>query len=98
MFGCKLAKIFDNFEEKPVASGSIVQVHGAGQQLKPIVVAVKQLLEKVRRHRVNVDGNVCTVMVTTLVHEMWRQPQKTSVYTNVHQLLERSGVALKGNC
>ncbi|CAL2250717.1 unnamed protein product [Prunus armeniaca] len=72
-FGRKLAKIFENFEEKPVASGSIVQVHGAGQQLKPIVVAVKQLLEKVRRHRVNVDGNVCTVMVTTLVREEWQQ-------------------------
>ncbi|CAL9014761.1 unnamed protein product [Prunus brigantina] len=40
-FGRKLAEIFDNFEQKPVASGSITQVHGAGQQLKPIVVAVK---------------------------------------------------------
>ncbi|PQM34465.1 hypothetical protein Pyn_22841 [Prunus yedoensis var. nudiflora] len=30
---------------------------------------MQQLLEKVRRHRVNVDGNVCTVMVTTLVLE-----------------------------
>lgn len=29
-----------------------------------------QLLEKVRRHRVNIDGNVCTVMVTTLVLEV----------------------------
>ncbi|CAL8159086.1 unnamed protein product [Prunus armeniaca] len=27
------------------------------------------VLETVRRHRVNVDGNVCTVMVTTLVLE-----------------------------
>ncbi|VVA32131.1 PREDICTED: probable serine/threonine-, partial [Prunus dulcis] len=92
-FGRKLPEIFDNFEKKPVASGSIAQGHGAGQQVKPIVVAVKQveeafafwgtpegdlvhpaecmqqLLEKVRRHRVNVDGNVCTVMVTTLVLE-----------------------------
>ncbi|KAL7594005.1 hypothetical protein Lser_V15G32181 [Lactuca serriola] len=32
-----------------------------------------QLLEKVRRHRVNVDGNVCTVMVTTLVLEGWQR-------------------------
>ncbi|KAM1213694.1 hypothetical protein PS2_005070 [Malus domestica] len=47
-FGRKLPEIFDNFEEKPVASGSIAQVHRAtlrfrypGQQTKPIVVAVK---------------------------------------------------------
>ncbi|PQP94359.1 hypothetical protein Pyn_00452 [Prunus yedoensis var. nudiflora] len=40
-FGPKLPEIFDNFEEKPVASGSIAQVHGAGQQVKPMVVAVK---------------------------------------------------------
>ncbi|KAL8112930.1 hypothetical protein AgCh_020299 [Apium graveolens] len=32
-----------------------------------------QLLEKVRRHRVNIDGNVCTVMVTTLVLEGWQR-------------------------
>jgi aarF domain-containing kinase len=31
---------------------------------------MQQLLEKVRRHRVNVDGNVCTVLVTTLVLEV----------------------------
>jgi hypothetical protein len=31
---------------------------------------MEQLLEKVRRHRVNIDGNVCTVMVTTLVLEV----------------------------
>ncbi|KAJ6767213.1 AARF DOMAIN CONTAINING KINASE 2 (PREDICTED) [Salix purpurea] len=31
---------------------------------------MQQLLEKVRRHRVNIDGNVCTVMVTTLVLEV----------------------------
>ncbi|KAI5321747.1 hypothetical protein L3X38_030818 [Prunus dulcis] len=96
-FGRKLPEIFDNFEKKPVASGSIAQGHGAGQQVKPIVVAVKQmeeafafwgtpegdlvhpaecmqqLLEKVRCHRVNVDGNVCTVMVTTLVLEGWQR-------------------------
>ena len=29
-----------------------------------------QLLEQVRRHKVNIDGNVCTVMVTTLVLEV----------------------------
>lgn len=32
---------------------------------------MQQLLEKVRRHRVNIDGNVCTVMVTTLVLEVF---------------------------
>ncbi|WJX22195.1 hypothetical protein P8452_11523 [Trifolium repens] len=34
---------------------------------------MEQLLEKVRRHRVNIDGNVCTVMVTTLVLEGWQR-------------------------
>lgn len=29
-----------------------------------------KLLEQVRRHKVNIDGNVCTVMVTTLVLEV----------------------------
>lgn len=32
-----------------------------------------QLLEQVRRHRVNIDGNVCTVIVTTLVLEGWQR-------------------------
>lgn len=32
-----------------------------------------ELLEQVRRHRVNIDGNVCTVMVTTLVLEGWQR-------------------------
>lgn len=47
-FGRKLSEIFDDFEEKPVASGSIAQVHRAslkyqyrGRQIKPLVVAVK---------------------------------------------------------
>nr|GLL19173.1 probable serine/threonine-protein kinase abkC [Ipomoea trifida] len=47
-FGRKISEIFDNFEEKPVASGSIAQVHRAslpnrygGKETKPIVVAVK---------------------------------------------------------
>lgn len=31
---------------------------------------MEQVLEKVRRHKVNIDGNVCTVMVTTLVLEV----------------------------
>lgn len=32
-----------------------------------------KLLEQVRQHRVNIDGNVCTVMVTTLVLEGWQR-------------------------
>ena len=47
-FGRKLSEIFENFEEQPVASGSIAQVHRAslkyrypGQQTAPMVVAVK---------------------------------------------------------
>ncbi|KAK6934338.1 ABC1 atypical kinase-like domain [Dillenia turbinata] len=47
-FGRKLPEIFEKFEEEPVASGSIAQVHRAslkfrypGQQIKPILVAVK---------------------------------------------------------
>lgn len=34
---------------------------------------IEQLLEKVRHHRVNIDGNVCTVMVTTIVLEGWQR-------------------------
>ncbi|PIN09160.1 putative unusual protein kinase [Handroanthus impetiginosus] len=47
-FGRKISEIFDDFEEEPVASGSIAQVHRAslrsryrGRQMKPILVAVK---------------------------------------------------------
>ncbi|CAL0333791.1 unnamed protein product [Lupinus luteus] len=47
-FGRKLTEIFENFDEEPVASGSIAQVHRAtlkykypGKKIKPVVVAVK---------------------------------------------------------
>lgn len=47
-FGRKLGEVFDKFEEEPVASGSVAQVHRAtlkfrypGQPIKPILVAVK---------------------------------------------------------
>ncbi|KAL6005176.1 hypothetical protein ACLOJK_005738 [Asimina triloba] len=47
-FGRKLSEIFEDFEEVPVASGSVAQVHKAslrfqypGRQAKPILVAVK---------------------------------------------------------
>ncbi|CAL2250693.1 unnamed protein product [Prunus armeniaca] len=43
------------------------------------------VLETVRRHRVNVDGNVCTVMVTTLVLEGWQR--KLDPRYNVMQTL-----------
>ena len=31
---------------------------------------MQQLLELVRHHKVNIDGNVCTVIVTTMVLEV----------------------------
>ncbi|GMH05384.1 hypothetical protein Nepgr_007224 [Nepenthes gracilis] len=34
---------------------------------------MQHLLEQVRRHKVNIDGNVCTVIVTTLVLEGWQR-------------------------
>jgi len=47
-FGRRISDIFESFDEKPVASGSIAQVHRAvlrfrypGQKVKPIEVAVK---------------------------------------------------------
>ncbi|XP_065878080.1 uncharacterized protein [Euphorbia lathyris] len=47
---------------------------------------MQELLEKVRRHRVNIDGNVCTVMVTTLVLEGWQR--KLDPGYNVMQTLQ----------
>ncbi|KAH7675785.1 Cadmium-transporting ATPase protein [Dioscorea alata] len=37
------------------------------------VECIQQLLEQVRRHKVNIDGNICTVMVTIMVLEGWQQ-------------------------
>ncbi|MQL95620.1 hypothetical protein Taro_028281 [Colocasia esculenta] len=45
-----------------------------------------QLLEQVRRHKVNIDGSVCTVMVTTLVLEGWQR--KLDPDYNVMQALK----------
>lgn len=45
-----------------------------------------QLLEQVRRHKVNIDGNVCTVMVTTLVLEGWQR--KLDPHYNVMHTLQ----------
>ncbi|XP_015578186.2 probable serine/threonine-protein kinase abkC [Ricinus communis] len=47
---------------------------------------MQELLEKVRRHKVNIDGNVCTVMVTTLVLEGWQR--KLDPAYNVMQTLQ----------
>ncbi|XP_050227400.1 uncharacterized protein LOC126677021 [Mercurialis annua] len=47
---------------------------------------MQELLEKVRRHKVNIDGNVCTVMVTTLVLEGWQR--KLDPGYNVMQTLQ----------
>ncbi|XP_071714256.1 uncharacterized protein [Rutidosis leptorrhynchoides] len=43
-----------------------------GEKVHP-ADCMHQLLEQVRRHRVNVDGNACTVMVTVLVLEGWQR-------------------------
>lgn len=51
---------------------------------------MEQLLEKVRRHRVNIDGNVCTVMVTTLVLEVIIFLH----FTRVYWLTDRMGNSL----
>lgn len=45
---------------------------GEGDFIHP-ADCMQQLLEQVRRHRVNIDGNVCTVIVTTLVLEGWQR-------------------------
>lgn len=37
------------------------------------VECMHQLLDTVRRHKVNIDGNICTVMVTILVLEGWQR-------------------------
>ncbi|XP_038981700.1 probable serine/threonine-protein kinase abkC isoform X2 [Phoenix dactylifera] len=36
-------------------------------------VFIEHLLEQVRRHKVNIDGNVCTVLVTILVLQGWQR-------------------------
>ncbi|XP_073124021.1 uncharacterized protein [Henckelia pumila] len=50
---------------------------------------MQQLLEQVRRHRVNIDGNVCTVIVTTLVLEGWQRKldPEYDVMQTLHALL-----------
>ncbi|XVF40612.1 hypothetical protein PTKIN_Ptkin01aG0128000 [Pterospermum kingtungense] len=57
---------------------------------------MQQLLEKVRCHKVNIDGNVCTVMVTTLVLEGWQRkldPGYDVMQTLQTQLLRKADLA-----
>lgn len=42
---------------------------------------MQELLEQVRRHKVNIDGDVCTVMVTTLVLEVSPHFAQITLYT-----------------
>lgn len=56
-----------------------------GELLSP-AECMQQLLEQVRNHGVNIDGNVCTVMVTTLVLEGWQR--KLDPEYNVMQSLQ----------
>lgn len=48
---------------------------------------MQQLLEKVRHHKVNVDGNVCTVMVTVLVLEVIMSHLFRILITLLYQLI-----------
>ncbi|KAL3691248.1 hypothetical protein R1sor_004899 [Riccia sorocarpa] len=50
---------------------------------------MQELLERVRRHRVNIDGDVCTVMVTTLVLEGWQRKldPELNIMDTLHTLL-----------
>ncbi|ONH99962.1 hypothetical protein PRUPE_6G059900 [Prunus persica] len=59
LFGCSLLNKLQQVEEASAFWGT-----PEGDLVHP-AECMQQLLEKVRRHRVNVDGNVCTVMVTT---------------------------------
>eukprot|EP00252_Welwitschia_mirabilis_P006532 TRINITY_DN17416_c0_g1_i6.p1 TRINITY_DN17416_c0_g1~~TRINITY_DN17416_c0_g1_i6.p1 ORF type:complete len:657 (-),score=88.26 TRINITY_DN17416_c0_g1_i6:81-2051(-) len=43
-----------------------------GEMVHP-AECMQHLLDQVRRYKVNIDGNVCTVMVTTLVLQGWQR-------------------------
>eukprot|EP00897_Mesotaenium_endlicherianum_P006839 jgi/Mesen1/6183/ME000032S05474 len=53
----------------------------------PTGECMQDLLEEVRRHRVNIDGNVCTVMITTLVLEL---DPDLSIMDTLHSILFKS--------
>ncbi|GJT33088.1 probable serine/threonine-protein kinase abkC [Tanacetum coccineum] len=65
---CPNPSAFVKDVEKSFISWSSVE----GDSMSP-AECMQQLLEQVRRHKVNVDGNVCTVIVTTLVLESWQR-------------------------
>ncbi|KAG6554820.1 hypothetical protein Mapa_003403 [Marchantia paleacea] len=50
---------------------------------------MQELLEQVRRHKVNIDGDVCTVIVTTLVLEGWQRKldPELNIMDTLHTLL-----------
>ena len=43
---------------------------------------MQQLLEHVRRHEVNLDGNICAVMVTTMILEVGSVSQSSDMGNN----------------
>eukprot|EP00246_Nothoceros_aenigmaticus_P015260 TRINITY_DN6258_c0_g2_i1.p1 TRINITY_DN6258_c0_g2~~TRINITY_DN6258_c0_g2_i1.p1 ORF type:complete len:584 (+),score=92.10 TRINITY_DN6258_c0_g2_i1:128-1753(+) len=67
------------FEYWKTEEGDVVR---AGQ-------CMQDLLEQVRRHRVNIDGDVCTVMVTTLVLEGWQRKldPEMNIMDTLHNML-----------
>ncbi|KAL4580248.1 hypothetical protein LXL04_016434 [Taraxacum kok-saghyz] len=68
--------------------------HEKGQSVQP-AECMQELLEQVRRHRVNIDGNVCTVIVTTLVLESWQRkldPEYNVMHT-LQNILFKSDLA-----
>lgn len=46
-----------------------------------------ELFDQIRKHRVNMDGDVCTVMVTTLILEVFLQPCSFSFQFAIHLFL-----------
>ena len=53
---------------------------------------MQELIEHVRHHKVNINGNVCTVMVTTLVLEGWQRKLDPdfNVMNTLHTVINRS--------
>lgn len=78
-----IKEVKDSFDFWGTAEGDLV--HPAD--------CMHQLLEQIRQHRVNIDGNVCTVMVTTLVLEGWQRKLDPD-YDMMHTL---QGLLLKAD-
>ncbi|KAK1420060.1 hypothetical protein QVD17_21367 [Tagetes erecta] len=92
-FGRQISEIFDDFEEVPVASGSIAQIHRAvlrytyrGKQIKPLVVAVKVrhpgVGESIRRdfEIINVVAKISTFIPTLKWLRLDESVQQFSVF------------------